>query len=101
MQVLAIEYERTIATLVDVVLEDAGWAVTVRPPTSPELLRIAVEQLDPDCGLLDRSGRGDYGQSWGDAAWLRERASPIPVIMFTVDARAVREARACISERRQ
>jgi hypothetical protein len=51
---------------------------------------------------LDSGGRGTVPEdSWVEAAWLHDRARPVPVVMFTVDARTTREARVGASVRSQ
>ena len=98
-QVLIIEDEPVIGALVKATLEEAGFSVMVLAPMSPDLLRIAVERLRPACILLDGSNHADYGQSWGDAAWLRAREQPVPVLMFSSDCNALTEAWIGTSER--
>ena len=98
-QALIVEDDPAIAALVKQLLEGAGWAVLVVSPMSPELLHTAVDRLEPACVLLDGAGRGEYGQSWLDAAWLHERARPVPVLMFSADGAAVGEVREGISAR--
>ena len=100
-RVLLIDDDRDLAPIVREVLEEAGWRVSVLDDTAAETVRQAVDRLEPDCVLLDGSARGDYGQSWLDAAAIHERARPIPVIMFTVDKPAADEAAAGKSVRSQ
>ena len=99
--VLLIDDDRDLAPIVQEVLEEAGWRVSVQDGTAAETIRQAIDRLEPDCILLDGSGRGDYGQSWLDAAAIHERARPIPVIMFTADKPASDEATAGESDRSQ
>jgi DNA-binding response OmpR family regulator len=97
--VLVVDDDQHIAGLVREILEEEGWRVSVLTDTTTEPVRAAVDRLEPDCILLDGAGRGDYGPSWLDAAALRARARPIPVIMFTAAQRAADEAHAGVSAR--
>jgi two-component system response regulator MprA len=100
--VLVIDDDPAIGAIVQEILEEEGLAVTLlRPPPAAAALRAAVARLEPDCVLLDGAGRGDYGPSWPAAAWLRARAQPVPVIMFSADRRATAEGRAGASARSQ
>ena len=81
------------------ILVDQGWRVSVLPDTAMETVRAAVDRLEPDCILLDGAGQGDFGESWLAAAAISQRARPIPVIMFSVDARATHEAQEGTSAR--
>jgi len=99
--VLVIDSDGNIADLVSAVLTDAGFIVSVLVNVEHDAVRTAIGRLEPDCVLLDGDGVGDYGQSWAEAAWLGTRDRHVPVIMFTVDQRAEREARAATSARSQ
>jgi FixJ family two-component response regulator len=57
-----------------------------------------VTRSEPDVILLDGDG-GNYGGSWLEAAWMRERTQPIAVIMFTAHMRDLAEAEMAVSER--
>ncbi len=98
-RVLVIDSDRDIAEIVHAVLTDAGFEVSVLADVRSDTIRVAVGQQEPDCVLLDGQAPGDYGESWLDAAWLQTRGRPIPVIMFTADAPATREARELASGR--
>jgi CheY-like chemotaxis protein len=63
------------------------------------VVRAEVTRLEPDVVLLDGTGRAGYGASWMNAAWMRERTRPIPVIMFTAHLVELAEAQIGISER--
>jgi CheY-like chemotaxis protein len=91
-KVLIIDDDGDIAELVAAVLTDEGMAVSILSTVSPEAIRVAVGQLEPDCVLLDGGGPAGFGPSWLEAAWLHDRSRPVPVIMFTADAQAVQEA---------
>jgi len=98
-RVLVLDNHRDIAELVHAVLTDAGFEVSELTDLRSDAIRIAVGQQEPDCVLLDGECPGDFGGSWLNAAWMQTRGRPIPVIMFTADAPAVREARELVSER--
>ena len=97
--VLLIDDDEDLAPLLREVLTEEGWRVSVVADTAAESVRAAVDRLEPDCILLDGSGQGSYGQSWLEAAAIHERSRPIPVIMFSVDARATDEAQEGTSAR--
>jgi CheY-like chemotaxis protein len=99
--VLVIDADQDIADIVYVVLSDAGYLVSVLASVDPDAIRTAVGQLEPDCVLLDGASPAGYGTSWTEAVWLSRRDRPIPVIMFTVDLPARREAREATSARSQ
>lgn len=104
-QIPVVGGDARVAAVVKTILEDEGLAVARLTPASPAVLRDAVAHLEPASILLHGAGRGDSGQSWRDAAGLRRRARPIPVIMFpfsaSADARATYEARLGTSRRSQ
>jgi DNA-binding response OmpR family regulator len=95
-KVLIVDDDRDIVELVELVLTEAGFAVSVLDDLALEALKLTVEDLEPDCILLDGGDQHGYGSSWSHAAWLHGRVPPIPVIMFTARTDSVREA-----ERRQ
>ena len=97
--VLVVENDRAIAEVVDAVLAGEGYAVAILPDARPVVVLAAVDRLEPACVLLDGGDRSGYGASWEAAAALRGRARPVPVVMFTVDDDATREARSCTSAR--
>jgi DNA-binding response OmpR family regulator len=99
--VLVIDTDQDIADILYAVLSDAGYLVSVLASVDPDAIRTAVGQLEPDCVLLDGGSSAGYGTSWTEAAWLRRRDRPIPVIMFTVDLPARHEAREMTSARSQ
>ncbi len=98
-RVLVLDGDRDIAELVHAVLTDAGFEVSELTDLRSDAIRIAVGQQEPDCVLLDGASPADFGESWLNAAWMQSRGRPIPVIMFTADAPAVREARELVTER--
>jgi CheY-like chemotaxis protein len=99
-KVLVVDDDRDIADLVREVLSGEGYAVSVLTAADPDRVRAAVAALEPDCVLLDgESGAAGYGASWAEATALRAGARPVPVVMFTAHAAAVREAEAGESAR--
>ena len=90
--VLVVENDREIGELVEYVLDQEGFAVSLLNGAGPEPLRAAVDRIEPDCILLDGESPFGYGASWADAAWMTTRDRAVPVIMFTGHAAAVREA---------
>ena len=98
-KILIIDDDRDISELVSAVLTDEGFRVAVLSRTEPDAVRVAVGQLEPDCVLLDGRVPGDYGESWAEATRLGARARAVPVVMFTADQAAVREARERLSAR--
>jgi DNA-binding response OmpR family regulator len=99
--VLVIDNDSDITDIVSAVLTDAGFMVSMLVNVEHDAVRTAIGRLEPDCVLLDGDGVGAYGQSWAEAAWLGTRDRHVPVIMFTVDQRAAREAREATSARSQ
>jgi CheY-like chemotaxis protein len=98
--VLLLDSDRDITELATAILTDEGFAVsTLAQQTGPEFFSRLINQLEPDCVLLDHGGRSDYAESWELAALLTARSRPIPVIMFTAHSSAVVEARTHESSR--
>jgi CheY-like chemotaxis protein len=103
-KVLIVEDDTVLGDLVHAILVDEGYTASVLGApllgrAAPDALRAAVGRLEPDCVLLDSGGRGAYDTSWAEAAWLHQRARPVPVVMFTADAGSTKEARASESAR--
>ena len=99
--VLVVDDDSGIANFVDEFLTDEGFAVTLLRDRHVEGVRAAIERLRPDCVLLDGDVRGNYGASWGHAAWMTALRPPVPVIMFSTDQQATTEATTHESERSQ
>ena len=91
--VLVVEDDPAISSLVEELLTDEGFVVSLLTAGDPDAVRAAVARIEPDCVLLDGGGPSDYGTSWIDAAWIANRDRPVPVIMLTGRADAIREAR--------
>jgi DNA-binding response OmpR family regulator len=97
--VLVIDDDRDITELVHAVLTDEGFAVSVLHDQRPEAIRVAVNQLEPDCVLLDGESPKGYGESWGHAVWMRGRRRRVPLIMFSGHRYDAEEAMQRESER--
>jgi CheY-like chemotaxis protein len=100
-RVLVVDDDRDIGDLVHAILTDEGFAVSLLHHQNQDAIRVSVNQLEPDCILLDGASPDEYGPSWADAAWLSHRDRPIPVVMFTAHRAAMDEAEAGESERSQ
>jgi CheY-like chemotaxis protein len=100
-RVLIIDDDRDICDLVHAILTDDGFSVAMLHHQNPDAIRVAINQLEPDCVLLDGASPGEYGPSWDDAAWISQRERPVPVIMFTAHRAALDEAQAGRSRRSQ
>ena len=90
-KILIIDEDRDVGDIVSIILSDAGFLVSVLASAIPDAVRTAVGQLEPDCVLLDGAISSGY-QLWDEAAWLSTRDRNVPVIMFTADQGAVKEA---------
>lgn len=96
--VLVVEDDAAVSELVGEVLTDAGY----QPLVITDHARIAetVERVRPRCVLLDGELRSTAEtRSWHDAAALRRAHPTLPVLLFTADTDAEREARAARSYR--
>jgi DNA-binding response OmpR family regulator len=91
-KVLIIDDDRDITELVYAILADEGFAVSVLDSVDGDAIRVAINQLEPDCVLLDGNSPSEYGLSWDHAAWIHGRDRPVPLIMFSGHAADVREA---------
>jgi CheY-like chemotaxis protein len=99
--VLVVDHDRDVAGLVADVLEHAGFSVVELLDSRRIALQEQLAQLEPDVILLDAEDNAAYGESWSNAAWLRECDPPNAVIMFTAHASDLAEARLGQSERSQ
>jgi DNA-binding response OmpR family regulator len=97
--VLVVEDDDALGALLAALLTEEGYAVSLLRRATSDAIRVAVNRLEPACVLLDGQGRFDYGESWGDAAWLRGRARRVPVVMLTAHAADATEAAAAASPR--
>ena len=98
-RVLIVDDDSDIANIVEEVLSDDGYAVTILRDSRIEAIQALVAQLEPDCMLLDGGAGGGYGASWESAALMAARLPAVPVIMFTAHAEASAEAMENTSER--
>jgi len=97
--VLIVDDDLDVSRIVAEVLVEEGFAIAELSRTEPALIHAEVARLEPDVVLLDGSGGVSYGFSWMNAAWMRERSRPIPVIMFTAHAAELAEAQMGVTER--
>ena len=65
--VLIVDDDRDIADLVLEVLQEEGYAVLLVHEPGSDAVRIAVDEVEPDCVLLDGGVGASYGSSWDDA----------------------------------
>ena len=98
-RVLIVDDDEDIRTLVEEVLSEEGYAVTILKDARIEAIQETVSRVQPDCVLLDGGVGGGYGSSWESAELLAARLPAVPVIMFTAHAGASSEATANTSER--
>jgi len=94
-----VEDDQALGDLVQTVLADEGYAVSLLSDVREESVRAAIGRLEPDCILLDSEGMASYGRSWEDATWAHVRARPVPVVMFTANSAVTREALAAETPR--
>lgn len=93
--------DRAIGATVEAILADAGYDVSYLPATTDGALRHAIDDLQPDCILLDSASATDYSPSWDIAEWIHNRARSVPVVMFSAHVIDNREARANLTHRSQ
>lgn len=100
-KVLVVDDDHDTADIMQAVLIDEGYAPSVLYSADGAAVRAAVARLEPDCVLLDSSGRDPvgYGESWQTAAWLAAREPSVAVIMMTGHSLAADEALAAITRR--
>jgi CheY-like chemotaxis protein len=99
--VLVVDDDDGIAELVEEVLLDDGYEVTILRDGRLATIEDTVTRVKPDCILLDGGEGTGYGDSWESAAVLATRVPPVPVIMFTAHSAEATEAHRNISERSQ
>lgn len=97
--VLVVDDDEHIGEIVNALLADEGFRVSVLHSVTTDAIRVAVNQLEPDCVLLDGEHSTGYGQSWEEAAWLTQRTRRVPVIMFTASAGEANEAQEGVTAR--
>jgi CheY-like chemotaxis protein len=101
VKVLIVDDDSDVAHLVEEVLSEDGYAVTILSDSRIDAIQDVVAQLEPDCMLLDGGVGSGYGASWESAALMAARHPAVPVIMFTAHAEASAEALENTSERSQ
>lgn len=99
LRVAVADNDAGVCELVQAILSDEGYAVTTLEQTDHASIAEAIGQLEPDCILLDGAQGSAFGDSWAEAAYLAARSRPVPAIMFTAHADAVREAQENASDR--
>lgn len=92
-RVLIVDDDADVADVVQAILSDDGYSVSILVDTAHESILSAVGQQEPDCILLDGSPGSAYGSSWAEATYLAARQRSVPTIMFSAHERAVQEAR--------
>ena len=97
--VLVVDDDRDIAGVIEELLREEGYTVTILRDRSLESVQATVQRLRPDCVLLDGEIPGMFGASWDDAAWMTAQALAVPVIMFSADRAAAHEAQSLQTER--
>jgi DNA-binding response OmpR family regulator len=97
--VLIVEDDQDISQIVGEVLSDEGFVISKLADAHPIVIRAEVGRLESDVVLLDGGDATGYGSSWMNAAWMRGRSRPIPVIMFTAHTSELAEAKLGVSER--
>ena len=97
--VLIVDDDHDISRIVAEVLTEEGFEISELGDAQSSVVRAEVTRLEPDVVLLDGTGGAGYGASWVNAAWMRERTRPIPVIMFTAHTRELAEAQLRVSDR--
>src|ERR1700726_4819377 len=90
--VLIVDDDQDISKIVAGGLSEEGFQISVLRDSRPDVMYAEMAHLEPDVVLLDGGHGGGYGDSWVNAAWMRERSRPIPVIMFTARTRELAEA---------
>src|SRR4051794_34514225 len=99
--VLVVDDDRDITDVIEELLKEEEYAVAILRDRSVESVQAAVKRLRPDCVLLDGEIPGLFGASWDDAAWMTAQALAVPVVMFSADRAATREAESRQTERSQ
>jgi signal transduction histidine kinase len=96
--VLVVEDDAALSTLVGGLLDDAGYTpVTI---ADHSLIGAAVERWQPRLVILDGEIRDTgQGRSWEDAVAIRRAHPDLPVLMFSANNDDLAEARAGTSER--
>jgi CheY-like chemotaxis protein len=97
--ILCIDDDRDISDTVQAILVDEGYTVSCLNEITDAALHRVIDELEPDCILLDSASATSYSRSWEAAAWIQRRTRPIPVVMFSAHVLDSREAQANLTER--
>lgn len=100
-RVLVIDNDADLAQLVNAILTDEGFEVTVLADMRADQVAAMIGRLEPDCVLLDGSDLHGYESSWAESIKMADRERPVPVIMFSAHGGDLSEARAGTSVRSQ
>ena len=91
-RVLVVDDSRTIAELIEDILTAEGYRVTILNDGRSEMIQSAVDQLVPDCILLDRASLDGNGPAWASADWLANHPQAPPVVMLGGQVGVLNEA---------
>ena len=91
-RILCVDNDRNIGATVQAILGDEGYDVTCLFEITGKALWRVIDEVKPDCILLDSASRTNYSRSWEIAAWIRHRARAVPVVMFSAHLADNREA---------
>lgn len=97
--VLVVDDDRDIAEVVQTILLDEGFKVSCLYLPDQADVRAAIDQIEPDCVLLDGGDLRHAEGTWQTASWLAARPRPIPAVLLTGDPPTRDEAVADLSER--
>lgn len=97
--VVVIDDDRDIAEVVQTILLDEGFKVSCLYFPDASDVRAAIDQIEPDCVLLDGGDLRHAEVTWQTAAWLATRPRPIPAVLLTGDPPTRDEAVFDLSER--
>jgi response regulator RpfG family c-di-GMP phosphodiesterase len=69
-----VDDDQDISKIVAEVLSEEGFVISELRDARPAAIQAEVARLEPDVVLLDGGHGRDYGYSWVNAAWIRERS---------------------------
>lgn len=90
--ILIVDNDPDIINVITMTLAEENFEVHTLSDVHEAALLRAVDEIEPDCVLLDSSSHDGYGSSWDLAAMLARRPRPVPVIMFTAHRKDTDEA---------
>jgi DNA-binding response OmpR family regulator len=90
-RVLVVGGNADIASIVEQVLTDEGYAVTVLGDSITETVRATVVDAQPDCVLVGSDVVGPYAASGANVAWMTAQSLTVPVIMISSEQRRAAE----------